>query len=180
MVGSVQGNSTSDINAINQQTQDFKDGKTKITKEALTNTLTSTIKQGQEPLVAVIGLMDSYDQIDKNNDGISYDEFETYKSSPKGMLGSLGLSAESIKQQMNTLSLGLLGADSTGVLSQPSLLDFGLFDDNNTSSDSSENSLLGSFDNSSFYNSSISQLMKTYSTTNTNNDAISSLVSELG
>jgi Ca2+-binding EF-hand superfamily protein len=178
MTGSIQGTSTSatsNITAINQQIQDFKDGKTKITKEDLSNIMKSGIQQGQAPSAALMNIYDSYDQIDKNNDGgIDYNELQTYQNTPKGILSSMGISADSINQQINQLSLEYLGGNgSSTVFQQPSILDTGLFND--TSSESSD-SFSGYVDD---FSSSISQLMQNYNSTSTGSNADLSIIDEL-
>ncbi|GEM_PF-2353937 len=199
MTGAIQG-TTTDISTINQQIQDFKDGKAKISKEDLTGLVCSQIKQDQEISATLVDLVDSYEEIDKNHDGIDYSEFETYQNSSQGMLSALGISPGSISRQIDMLSLGILGnsstEDSAGTSSQSqqfSLLNSGLFNDSDTSSSSFENLLTGGFDNSSTSTSTsslnISQLMQNYinsqtktdaNTNTTNSDILSSLIDELG
>jgi len=161
MIGQAQRISTPDINEINQQIQDFQNGKINISKEELTNIVSDEIKQGQDPSNSVLDIIDSYDKIDTNNDGISYDEFKTYKNSPKGLLSFMGISSLSISQQINSLTLGMLGNnsanDSTGLSllnQQPSILDSGIFDNNN-SSDIFENSFESNFLNQDLYTGNI-------------------------
>jgi hypothetical protein len=92
MVGSIQGSSVSDASTINLQ--DFKDGKVNISKSELKNSVSATIAQGQEPSNALLDIIDSYEKIDTNGDGIGYKELETYKSTPAGIISSMGLSPE--------------------------------------------------------------------------------------
>jgi len=162
MVVSVQGTSTQDINTINQQKiQDFKDGKTNITKKDLTGMLSSEIAQGQDLSSDVIDLLDSYDQIDKDGDGISYEEFKTYNNTATGILNSLGLSSSSINNSINTTLLNSLKK-------QPSLLDSDLFGTNSNKSATLTSS-----------NSYLDNLMQSYNTSSTNAQSTLSLADYL-
>jgi len=137
MVGSV-SSSTSDVNTVNLQ--DFKDGKVNISKSELKSSVSEMIAQGEEPSDVLLDIVDSYDKIDTNDDGISYKELETYKSTPAGIISSLGLSVESMKrQQLNLFASTFLQDDST---SSSSL--FGSTD----SSESYLNSLIQSYSSS--------------------------------
>jgi hypothetical protein len=130
MVGSIQGSSVSDASTINLQ--DFKDGKVNISKSELKNSVSATIAQGQEPSNALLDIIDSYEKIDTNGDGIGYKELETYKSTPAGIISSMGLSPEALKQkQLNLFVSAFLNNNSS-----------------NTSSDSYLNSLMQSYTSS--------------------------------
>ena len=137
MTISLQGVSTQDTATVNQQKiQDFKDGKINITKKDLGSILSGEITQGQDPSSDLMGIIDSYDKIDKNGDGVSYKEFTTYKSTPAGILSSLGLSSTSINNSINSSLLSYLNNSNSSTSSQQSsLLNSGLFGGN--SSDSS-------------------------------------------
>lgn len=105
------------VSELNQQKiQDFKDGKINIKKDELLKSVKDEVVQGKDVSSELMDLVDSYDKIDKNGDGISYDEYTTYKNTPSGLISSLGLSALS---SINT---------------QPSLLNYLSFDDSSDSS----------------------------------------------
>jgi len=90
--------STSDINYLTQM-QDFKDGKINITKSDLTSSVQKSVSNGETVSSTMLDIIDSYDKIDTNGDGISYEELTAYKNSTAGILSSMGLSATSIKQK---------------------------------------------------------------------------------
>ena len=129
MTNSVQSATTLDTTAILQKQKDFKDGKINIKKDDLQQTVLTAIKKGEDVDTATQALIDSYDKIDKNGDGVSYTELQAYKNTPQGILASLGINANSITKNL------------------PSLLDTGLFDGN--SSLGSSSSLLSSLSGSS-------------------------------
>ncbi|MDD3012325.1 MAG: hypothetical protein PHC34_01310 [Candidatus Gastranaerophilales bacterium] len=142
MVGSVQSSSAQDANAISQQIQEFKDGKVNITKNDLKSTLANAIAQGEEPSDTVLDIVDSYDKIDTNSDGISYEELETYKNTPAGIISSMGLSPESLKRQQLSLFSSALSENNTTTTSS-------LFDTAST-----QTSLFSNYSSSSSNNNS--------------------------
>jgi len=195
MTGAIQGTTTSDVSVINQKIQDFKNGKTKITKEELTTLVAGKLSQGEEVSATLTDLIDSYDEIDKNKDGIDYSEFKTYQNSTQGKLSSLGLSSGSLERQLDMLSLQLLeknsGSSSSSLLqlgNQMSLLNSGLYNSDEDSSDSLSSLLTSSISGSSSSSSqSISQLIQNYidsktgtSSDSQDTDAVSDLIDELG
>lgn len=144
MTNSVQSTSVSDTAALLQKQKDFQDGKVNIKKDDLQQSVLSAIKSGKNVDVATQSLIDSYDKIDKNGDGVSYTELKAYKNTPQGLLASLGINSNSITQNL------------------PTLLDSGLFDD--SSSSSSASSLLSSLSSSaSSNNAATSKLLASLS-----------------
>lgn len=139
MSGTVQSSTSTDASAANakmlQQMQDFKDGKINITKNDLKENIQAMMSEGEEAPAILLDLYQSYSKIDKNNDGISYKEFETYKNSTAGILNSLGFStgkkfnANLIMSQYASALLngGNQGSDAASLYGQiaPSLLDVG-------------------------------------------------------
>lgn len=114
MAGTVQGTSSSDINAINQQKiKDFQDGKINISKGELKNLVTSAIAQGETPSNTVVDILDSYDKIDTNGDGINYKEFQTYAKTPAAMLSSLGINTKNMQQQFSLLDTDFLSSSQS-------------------------------------------------------------------
>jgi len=163
MVESILGSSNSNTS---KQIQDFLDGKVNITKSDLQNTVSSAIAQGEEPSDTLLDILDSYDKIDTNGDGLSYEELKTYKNTSAGMLSSLGLSAESLKRkQLDLFVSAFLKDDSTA--SSSSL--FGSTD--------LQDSLLGDYSSDSTTdstsadssNSYLDSVLQAYSSSNTSN-----------
>ena len=187
-MSTVQGVSTQDINAYNQQQiQDFTEGKINITKSDLQSLVSSEIAQGQQPSGQLMDIIDSYDQIDKNGDGISYSDLQTYQNTPKGILDSLGLNSQTLNLQNNLLSLNILNADDstndsssdlTSLLGNSSSSQTSSDDlsslllnnltDSNDSSSLSSNDLTGLLGNSSSTSSYIGSLLQNYSSSNNN------------
>jgi hypothetical protein len=110
MAGSVSGSSSSDNS---QQIQDFLNGKINITRNDLKNTVSAMSAEGEKPSQVLLDIIDSYDKIDTNGDGLSYTELKTYKNTPAGILSSLGLSAESLKQRQLNLSISAFLEDNS-------------------------------------------------------------------
>ncbi|MFA6988979.1 MAG: hypothetical protein WC197_02820 [Candidatus Gastranaerophilaceae bacterium] len=83
---------TSASSAVNQQIQDFMDGKTTISQSDLTSIVASEISGGKDINSGIMDLVDSYESVDTNHDGqLTYSEYSTYKNSPAAILSSLGL-----------------------------------------------------------------------------------------
>lgn len=173
-----QGISAQDANAYNQQQiQDFKDGKINITKSDLQNLVSSEISQGQQPSGAIMDIIDSYDQIDKNGDGINSSELQAYQNTSKGILGRLGLSSESLALQSNSLGLDLLnsidsGNDSSSLLPSDSNGLLGNTSTNQTSDNSLTNLMLDNLNTGINNNQSsasspyLNSLLQSYSSSN--------------
>lgn len=164
MVGSVQGSSTSDVNTVAQQLQDFKDGKVNISKSDLKKSAASVMTQGQKPSDSVIDIIDSYEKIDTNGDGISYKELESYKNTTAGLLSSLGMSPNAMKQQKLSLF--------SSVLSQDDSLPSSLFSSNDSDDEIS-------FLKSGKLGDNASRLLNNYSPNNTGTSSSASYLDTL-
>jgi hypothetical protein len=83
---------TSNSSTVDAQLQAFYDGKTTISKSDLTSIVASEVSSGETVNSSIMDLIDSYESIDKNDDGkLTYQEYSTYKNSTAGMLSSLSL-----------------------------------------------------------------------------------------
>jgi len=202
MAASISTSATQDLSAYNQQQiQDFENGKITITKQDLTAMVSSEVSKGEEPSATLVGLLSSYNTIDTTGNGITYSELEKYKSSSSGLLNSLGLNADSLKEQLNKMALTLLGGDSSSSSSGSiaSLLDSNnsssllsgstsssssslssLFDSEMLSNSSNAYSLLGELSSSSSSStsgssstSSIESLLQNYSSSSSSSDTLS-------
>lgn len=111
MADSVSGVSSTDTYTISQHMQDFKDGIVNFSKEDLKSNITELLEERQTPSSTIIDLYESYDEIDQNGDGISYEEFKTYQASPQGIINSLGLSSRA--DYTSTIASTLLNAGSS-------------------------------------------------------------------
>lgn len=150
MVTSVQNSSTTDVSAFNKQIQDFKDGKAKITRNDLGSIVAQQVKQGQSPSAAVVNLIGSYDKIDKNGDGISYDEFQSYSSTPAALLANLGITPNSLNSQLNLLNAGILGNTSSDNSMMSTLLGSSTTSTSSSANNNSLSSLLAQNGTSSY------------------------------
>lgn len=155
MVSTVQTSTTAVSDANQQKLKDFNDKKITLSKKDLQSEVLSALANGEEPSNTLVDIIDSYDKIDTNGDGIGYDELNAYKKSKAGILASLGLSATSAKKQNTLLDLGLL--DDSKSTNSSSLLDFLKSSSSNNSKNISK-SLIESLSNYSSTNTSSSTL----------------------
>lgn len=153
-VTSSTSSATQDLSSYYQEKiENFQNGKTNITKQDLTDMVSSYIKEGEDPPVSLTGMLSAYSQIDTNGDGISYSEFEDYKGSSAGLLSSLGITADSMKNYLAQMDLTLLSGSSSSV---SNLLDAGIL-----GSTSSTGSLISSLGLTST-SSSVESLIESY------------------
>jgi hypothetical protein len=164
MTTSVQGAASSAVAELNhQKIQDFKDGKINIKKDDLIKTVKDTIAQGGSVSSDLMDLVDSYEKIDKDGDGISYKEYTTYKNTPAGILSSLGLSNSSVNNSVNSSLF-------RSINQQPSLLDY-------MTSDNSSGTSVFTGSESSYFNSLIQNYSSSGTGTNSSNMNLADYIS---
>jgi hypothetical protein len=114
MVSSVQSSNTAS-QQLQQQVQDFKDGILNLSKTDIKNDIIKSVTEGSTPSSALMDIYESFNQIDDNGDGLSYEEFETYKNSRTGMLNSLGITSQMdlTTNKINTAILSAYKGEST-------------------------------------------------------------------
>lgn len=103
MVDAVTSSSAMDVTQLQQKIQDFNDGKVNITKEDLKSYISEKKATGEKISSDVEDIIDSYENIDKDGDGISNSELTIYNAK-KSILSSYSNQNLSLLNYLNDSS----------------------------------------------------------------------------
>ena len=123
MVDSVSSSTTSVTSALQQKITDFQNGKVNITKSDLNEYAAEYKANNEEIPDSVQEIIDSYEKIDKNGDGVSQNELTTYNNQ-QSAISSYSEFDVSLLQYMNSsddsTSDSLLNLVNSGISSKVS------------------------------------------------------------